>query len=211
MAATGALFVRLATGAEPVAVAKTQFVQIETSAGTLTVELFGTRSPQTVARFLDLAGEGAYDGTIFHRVIPAFMIQAGGYTADLAAVPERPVIVNEADNGLANLRGTLAMARLDEIDSASMQFFINVEDNPHLDHRQDSCTREDEARQAKIEARGLIKPRTCATFGYAVFGQVVEGIEVVDLIEITPTRETDRFESLPEEPVLIRRIRPVLQ
>lgn len=185
-------------------------VLIETSAGNMMVELHAGRAPITVARFLELVDEGAYAGTIFHRVIPAFMIQGGGYMEDLQPVPERSLIVNEADNGLTNVRGTLAMARLDEIDSASMQFFINVEDNPHLDHTDNSCSRADEAQQSRIEARGLVKPRTCGTFGYAVFGRVVDGMDVVDRIEIAPTRETESFESLPLEPVVIRKMKRTL-
>ena len=135
-------------------------VVIRTSAGDVRVELFSDRAPLTVANFLAYADSGHYRGTIFHRVIPTFMIQGGGFGLDLAEKPTRPPVRNEAGNGLSNARGTLAMARTDEVHSATSQFYINVEDNPELDHRDDSD-------------KG---------FGYCVFGRVVAGMDVVDRI-----------------------------
>ena len=128
---------------------------------------------------------------LFHRVIPGFMVQTGGYRSDLTLLPESDELRNEADNGLTNQRGTLAMARMDAIDSATRQFFINVADNPHLDHQQASCTRREEEERVAAAERGLLKPRTCASFGYVVFGRVVAGMDVVDDIADQDTDITD--------------------
>jgi len=185
------------------------FVVLETSAGDITVELFPDKAPATVANFLSWVDSNGYDGTIFHRVIAGFMIQGGGYTADLTALDEAEPVINEADNGLANDRGTIAMAREDVIDSASRQFFINVDDNRHLDHTAGSCTRQDEADFLAAAERGLRKPVTCDTFGYAVFGRVVDGMTVVDTIELAETTFTEAFDDLPVEPVIIREVRRV--
>ncbi len=154
---------------------------IRTSAGDIRVELFPERAPLTVANFLAYADSGHYRGTIFHRVIPTFMIQGGGVGLNLEEKPTRPPVRNEAGNGLSNARGTLAMARTDVVDSATSQFYINVEDNPELDHRDNSD-------------KG---------FGYCVFGRVVAGMDVVDRIRHAPTMVFGPFENLPRRPVTI--------
>lgn len=138
-------------------------VVVETNRGSFTLRLNGDKAPVSTQNFLNYAAAGFYNGTIFHRVIPDFMIQGGGFTPDLQQKPGEAPIKNEAGNGLKNLRGTVAMARTNVVDSATAQFFINVKDNPMLDHRPDS-------------------------FGYAVFGEVVAGLEVVDAIRNLPTR-----------------------
>jgi cyclophilin family peptidyl-prolyl cis-trans isomerase len=161
--------------------AKRPVVVIETSAGDITVELFPDRAPITVDNFLAYVKSGFYEGTIFHRVIRGFMIQGGGVTADLQRKPTRPPIKNEAANGLKNTRGTIAMARTSEVDSATSQFFINTVDNAFLDH----------------------KGPDPKDYGYAVFGRVIAGMEVVDRIEQGKTGPGD----VPVEPVLIKRVR----
>jgi cyclophilin family peptidyl-prolyl cis-trans isomerase len=173
-------------GLAPALAAET--VVMETSLGSITLELDNTKAPLTVANFLAYADAGFYDGTIFHRVIPNFMIQGGGYSADLKAKPTRPSVKNEAGNGLKNLRGTIAMARTRVVDSASSQFFINHKDNPALDHR----------------------APTPDAFGYAVFGKVVSGMEVVDRIATVQTRAVNQmFQDLPVETVTIKSVRRV--
>jgi len=157
-------------------------VQLETSKGVIVVELEEEKAPKTVANFLSYVRSGFYDGTVFHRVIPNFMIQGGGMGADLARKTTGAPIPNEAGNGLKNLRGTVAMARTAEVDSATSQFFINLRDNPHLDHRGPT-------------------PRE---FGYCVFGRVVQGMEVVDAIAAIPTGPRGPFPSdVPVETVTI--------
>jgi peptidyl-prolyl cis-trans isomerase A (cyclophilin A) len=161
-------------------------VVLETSYGSITIELDSAKAPVSVANFLDYVDAGFYDGTIFHRVIPDFMIQGGGFTADLKQKPARPAIKNEAANGLRNLRGTIAMARTNVVDSATSQFFINHKDNPFLDHRAPN-------------------PRD---FGYAVFGRVSSGMDVVDRIAGVQTRGTNpMFQNLPVQSVVIKSIR----
>lgn len=181
-------------------------IRIETGKGDIVVALNPDKAPVSVENFLSLVDEGAYDGTIFHRVIPGFMVQGGGYTPQLEERSSEKTIHNEADNGLTNRRGTIAMARRNEIDSASRQFFINVADNGHLDHSAESCTREE--MQAYFDARqkGLFKPLTCKNFGYAVFGRVIEGMDLVDRIEAVETKSTGQFANLPVEPVVIERV-----
>jgi peptidylprolyl isomerase/peptidyl-prolyl cis-trans isomerase B (cyclophilin B) len=159
-------------------------VLIETSKGNITVELFPNNAPKSVANFLKLAQSGYYDGTIFHRVIPGFMIQGGGMLPDLSEKPRGERVMNEADNGLRNLRGTLAMARTMEPHSATSQFFINVADNTMLDHRGKS-----------IEG-----------WGYAVFGQVVSGMEVADAIVAVPRGSQGPYDDVPNEPVIIKHV-----
>lgn len=159
-------------------------VLIETSKGNITVELFSRNAPQSVGNFINYVQTGFYDGLIFHRVIPGFMIQGGGMTPDMAEKPKNAPIRNEADNGLRNLRGTLAMARMAAPDSASSQFFINVADNAFLDHR---GTRPD-------------------TWGYAVFGQVVDGMQVVDAIVASPRGDRGPYQDVPVEPVVMKRV-----
>jgi peptidylprolyl isomerase/peptidyl-prolyl cis-trans isomerase B (cyclophilin B) len=160
-------------------------VLIETGKGNITVELFPGQAPQSTQNFLDYANAGFYDGLIFHRVIPGFMIQGGGMTPDLAEKPTRAPIPNEADNGLKNLRGTLAMARTMEPHSASSQFFINVADNYALNHRGKS-----------IEG-----------WGYAVFGRVVDSMDAVDAIVAVPRGRAGPHDDVPVEPVVMRRVR----
>ncbi len=160
-------------------------VRMETSEGTIVLELDRARAPLTVDNFLRYARDGFYDGTLFHRVIRGFMIQGGGYTTDFRKKPTRPPIRNEADNGLKNLRGTIAMARTSNPHSATAQFFINVVDNGFLDF-------------VSPDARG---------WGYAVFGRVVEGMDVVDRIQHLATGPGGPFaRDVPRRPVLIRRV-----
>jgi len=165
-----------------------ELVVIETSAGDINVALDKEKAPISVKNFLSYADKGYYNGTIFHRVIKNFMIQGGGLTADL--VPKGGAdapIKNEATNGLKNKRGTIAMARTGVVDSATSQFFINLVDNDFLDHR-------DESMQG---------------YGYAVFGEVVSGMEVVDKIGAAPTGMRNRFRDVPMETVIIKGVRRV--
>ena len=163
-------------------------VDLETNRGTIRLELFEDKAPESVRNFLAYAEGGHYDGTIFHRVIDGFMIQGGGYTADLSQKPTRASIRNEAANGLKNMRGTVAMARTNIVDSATSQFFINLSHNGFLDHRGTDPV----------------------NYGYAVFGRVVSGMDVVDIIaKLKTSRKNNAFQNLPEEMVVIRTIRRV--
>ncbi len=157
---------------------------IETSMGTITVELDDAKAPVTVTNFIAYAQAGHYDGTIFHRVIDGFMIQGGGFTKDMNQKETRAPIKNEAANGLKNARGTLAMARTMVVDSATSQFFINLVDNDFLNYRGPD-------------------PRM---FGYAVFGKVTDGMEVVDRIAKVKTGFAGPHQNVPEEPVVIRKV-----
>jgi cyclophilin family peptidyl-prolyl cis-trans isomerase len=158
-------------------------VVIETSAGTITAELYKDRAPVSVENFLQYVRDGHYAGTIWHRVVPGYVIQGGGYTADMVEKSVRPPIQNEATNGVSNRRGTLAMARTRLARSATSQFYINVSNNPALDHRGFSPD----------------------DFGYAVFGRVLEGMDVVDSIAAVRTVTTrDGMENVPVTPVLIK-------
>jgi cyclophilin family peptidyl-prolyl cis-trans isomerase len=158
-------------------------VRLETSLGNVVLELDRARAPATVDNFLGYVNDGFYDGTIFHRVIDGFMIQGGGYTADFSRKSTRAPIKNEADNGLKNTRGTISMARTRDPHSATAQFFINVVDNAPLDYK-------------TPDARG---------WGYAVFGQVVEGMEVVDKIRTQPTSVQGGFRDVPVKTINITR------
>jgi cyclophilin family peptidyl-prolyl cis-trans isomerase len=178
-------------------------VTIKTNLGDIVLELDATAAPVTVQNFLSYVDDGSYKDTIFHRVIAGFMIQGGGHAMDMSAVPDSGTILNEADNGLKNVRGSIAMARMNEIDSASRQFFINVADNKFLDHNAKSCTREDEKAIAEARQKGMFKPATCKSFGYAVFGKVVKGMDVVDLIELTETRSVGMYDDVPVTPVVV--------
>lgn len=162
-------------------------VVIETTEGDITVELFRQDARVSVVNFLTYVQNGFYDGTVFHRVIRGFMIQAGGYTEDLQPKTEglRGGILNEATNRIRNRRGTLAMARTADPNSARAQFFINTVDNSSLDHRD----------------------RTDRGFGYAVFGRVVDGMDVVERIERTRTHRANGLDDVPREPIVIRQIR----
>jgi peptidylprolyl isomerase/peptidyl-prolyl cis-trans isomerase B (cyclophilin B) len=159
-------------------------VLIETSKGNITVELFATKAPVSVENFLTHVKTGFYDGTVFHRVIPGFMIQGGGMLPDMTEKPRGTPIKNEANNGLKNLRGTLAMARTGDPHSATSQFFINVADNYALNHRGESFE----------------------GWGYAVFGQVVSGMEVVDSIVAVPRGDRGMHQDVPLEPVIMKRV-----
>ena len=156
-------------------------VRLETSLGEITLELYPDKAPATVANFLQYVREGFYDGTIFHRVINGFMIQGGGSDANLNQKPTRAPIQNEADNGLTNQPYTVAMARTTDPHSATSQFFINVADNKVLNHT----------------------AKTPKGWGYAVFGQVVQGREVVDQIKAVPTGNRDGYQNVPLTPVVI--------
>jgi len=160
-------------------------VVIETSMGTIKAELWPDKAPTTVASFLRYADDGFFDGLIFHRVMDGFMIQGGGFDPQMRPRPTRAAIRNEASAACRNDRGTLAMARTGEIDSATSQFFINLVDNPALNHRDD----------------------TAAGFGYCVFGKVVEGMSVVDRIGKVRTVTVWRYRDVPAEPVVIKTIR----
>jgi peptidyl-prolyl cis-trans isomerase B (cyclophilin B) len=163
-------------------------VVMHTSMGEIVLALDAEKSPKTVENFLRYIDEDFYAGTIFHRVIDGFMIQGGGYGEDFSEKETHDAIMNEADNGLKNLRGTIAMARTPDPHSATAQFFINVKDNAFLDH------------QAK----------TAQGWGYAVFGQVVEGMEVVDAIKTTPTGSGGPFRTdVPKTAVVIHSIQRV--
>jgi cyclophilin family peptidyl-prolyl cis-trans isomerase len=162
-------------------------VEMQTSKGTIVLELNAEKAPITVANFLQYANEGFYDDTIFHRVIGNFMIQGGGFTEDYAEKPTHEAIRNEANNGLNNARGTIAMARTSAPHSATAQFFINVVDNSFLNHR-------------KPTRRG---------WGYAVFGKVTQGMDVVDSIRKVETGRGGpflRLENVPQTPVIIKKI-----
>lgn len=160
-------------------------VLLETSKGTITLELFRRNAPLSVDNFLGYVKAGFYDGTVFHRVIPGFMIQGGGMTADLAEKPKRAPIQNEANNGLKNLRGTLAMARTGDPHSASSQFFINVADSDFLN----------------------FKGEDSGGWGYAVFGKVVKGMDVADDIVAVPRGDRGPYQDVPTQPVTIKRAR----
>jgi len=156
-------------------------LQFKTSKGTFTVQLFEKQAPITVENFLRYADEGFFDGTIFHRVIPGFMIQGGGLTPDMKNKRGHDPIQNEATNGLKNKRGTLSMARTNDINSATSQFFINVVDNDFLDP----------------------KP---GNYGYAVFGRVDSGMDVVDAIASVKTGNKAGHQDVPIETVLIESV-----
>jgi peptidyl-prolyl cis-trans isomerase A (cyclophilin A) len=155
-------------------------VLLATSLGDITVQLDPEKAPKTVANFLDYVKSGHYDGTVFHRVMDGFMIQGGGFTADMAQKPTRAPIPLEAKNGLKNERGTVAMARTAVADSATSQFFINVVDNPRLDYPSPDGN------------------------GYAVFGRVVAGMDVVDKIRKVETGNKGGHQNVPVTPVAIR-------
>lgn len=157
-------------------------VVLETSKGDITLELSQDDAPITVENFLRYVDEGFFDGTVFHRVIKNFMIQGGGFTEDMTQKPTHDPIKNEAKNGLKNERGTIAMARTNVVDSATSQFFINHGDNDFLNN----------------------SPRD---FGYAVFGKVVDGMEVVDTIAGVKTGNHGSHADVPTEPIVIRSAR----
>ncbi|WP_298434234.1 peptidylprolyl isomerase [Geobacter sp.] len=174
----------IAGNADAAEKAKNPVVVMETTLGNVKIELNQEKAPVTVRNFLDYAKAGFYNGTIFHRVIPGFMIQGGGFTVDRKQKETRAPIRNEADNGLKNDRGTIAMARTANPNSATAQFFINLVNND-----------------------GLNRPNPDG-FGYAVFGRVIEGMEVVDRIGATPTQRLNMlFADIPVTPVVIKAVK----
>lgn len=166
---------------------KNPVVVMETNMGKVKIELFEKEAPISVKNFLEYTKSGFYNGTIFHRVIPGFMIQGGGFTPALEQKETKAAIKNEAANGLKNDRGTVAMARTMMVDSATAQFFINVANNEFLNH----------------------KPGGPRTFGYAVFGKVLEGMDVVDKIVATPTSFQKGNADVPNTPVVIKSMKVV--
>jgi cyclophilin family peptidyl-prolyl cis-trans isomerase len=160
-------------------------VVIETSMGTMTIELYKDQAPVSVANFLQYVRDGFYPGTVWHRVVPGYVIQGGGLTPDLAEKPTRAPIQNEATNGLSNSRGTVAMARTRALRSATSQFYINLSNNPRLDHQGFSPD----------------------VFGYAVFGRVLDGMDVVDRIGAVRTGTREGMDDVPLEPVIIKSVK----
>jgi len=155
-------------------------VVLETTKGNITIEFYSDKAPKTVENFLAYVDSGFYDGTIFHRVKPAFMVQGGGFTSGMKQKLTRAPIKNEAGNGLSNTRGTVAMARTTDVHSATAQFFINVVDNQFLDHNDEG-----------------------SGFGYCVFGKVTEGMDVADKIVAVQTHDVGYFSDVPIEDVVI--------
>jgi cyclophilin family peptidyl-prolyl cis-trans isomerase len=161
---------------------QTTKVVMKTSMGEIHLELYPDQAPASVANFVEYANSGYYDGTIFHRVISHFMIQGGGFTPDMQKKGTREAIPNESNNGLSNRRGTIAMARLPQPHSATAQFFINVQNNMNLDYKGGN------------------------EWGYAVFGKVTEGLNVVDDIRYVQTTAKGGFSDVPVEPVIIEQV-----
>jgi peptidyl-prolyl cis-trans isomerase B (cyclophilin B) len=159
-------------------------IQISTTLGNIKLELDPVKAPKTVANFVAYAKSGHYTGTIFHRVISDFMIQGGGMDAEMKTRPTAAKVENEADNGLANLEGTIAMARTSEPHSASSQFFINTTDNAFLNHRN----------------------KTNDGWGYCVFGKVIDGMDVVEKIEAVPTTRRAGYQDVPETAIVIESV-----
>jgi len=159
-------------------------IRFETTLGDFTVELFEKEAPQTVSNFLQYIDDEFFDGTIFHRIVPGFVIQGGGFTEDMTQKRTRPPIKNEADNRVKNGRGTLSMARTNDINSATSQFFVNLKNNDFLDHQ-----------------RG--------NFGYAVFARVTQGMDVIDKIAAVETGRRRGFDDVPLEAVIMRSARRV--
>jgi len=157
-------------------------IRFETTLGDFTIELFEKEAPLSVANFLKYIDSGFFDGTIFHRIVPGFVIQGGGYTEDMTKKRTNPPVKNEADNGLKNSRGTLSLARTNDINSATSQFFVNLKDNDFLDH-------------------------TRGNFGYAVFAKVTEGMDVIDKIAAVKTGRSRGFEDVPLDPVIMTSVR----
>jgi peptidyl-prolyl cis-trans isomerase A (cyclophilin A) len=159
-------------------------IRFETSLGDFTIELFEKEAPESVANFTRYIDDGFFDGTIFHRIVPGFVIQGGGFTEDMTQKKTKPPVKNEADNGLKNKRGTLSMARTNDINSATSQFFVNLKDNDFLDH-----------------SRG--------NFGYAVFAKVTEGMDVVDKIAAVETGRKKGFDDVPVDTVTMKSVKRV--
>jgi peptidyl-prolyl cis-trans isomerase A (cyclophilin A) len=159
-------------------------IRFETSLGDFTIELFEKDAPLSAANFLKYIEDEFFDGTIFHRIVPGFVIQGGGFTEDMEQKKTHPPVKNEADNGRKNARGTLSMARTNDINSATSQFFVNLKDNDFLEH-----------------SRG--------NFGYAVFGRVTEGMDVIDKIAAVETGRRRGFDDVPVEAVIMKSVRRI--
>jgi cyclophilin family peptidyl-prolyl cis-trans isomerase len=157
---------------------------MQTSMGEIVIELYPQQAPKSVANFLQYVDDGFYNGTIFHRVIDGFMIQGGGFTQEFEKKDTRPPVLNEADNGLRNTIGTIAMARTGEPHSATSQFFINVANNTSLDFRE----------------------KTPRAWGYAAFGRVVKGMEVVKAIKSVPTGSRGMYQDVPTTSIVIQKV-----
>jgi cyclophilin family peptidyl-prolyl cis-trans isomerase len=157
---------------------------METSMGTITIDLFDDKAPITCKNFRAYVNEGFFNGLVFHRIIPGFVIQGGGFEPGLKKKQTHPPILNEADNGLKNLRGTLSMARTQDIFSATSQFFISLVDNKSLDHR----------------------GKTPSGYGYAVFGKVTQGMDIVDKIAAVPTGTKRNFRDVPVQDVVMLKV-----
>jgi peptidyl-prolyl cis-trans isomerase B (cyclophilin B) len=177
------LFLIVSAGAYAMNDSTNPTVTLDTNKGRIVIELYPDKAPETVANFIQYAEEGFYDGTIFHRVIPNFMIQGGGFTVDMEQKATRAEIRNEASNGLQNVTGSIAMARTPNPHSATAQFFINVKDNDFLNFTSE----------------------TQQGWGYCVFGQVVEGMDVVKEIEGVRTGRAGMHQDVPMEPVVIEK------
>jgi len=159
-------------------------IRFETSLGDFTIELFEKEAPESVANFTRYIEDEFFDGTIFHRIVPGFVIQGGGFTEDMTQKKTKPPVKNEADNGLKNKRGTLSMARTNDINSATSQFFVNLKDNDFLDH-----------------SRG--------NFGYAVFARVTKGMDVIDKIAAVSTGRKRGFDDVPVDAVIMKSVRRI--
>ena len=157
-------------------------IRFETTLGDITIEMLEQEAPLTTANFLKYVDDGYFDGTIFHRIVPGFVIQGGGFTADMTQKHTQPPVKNEADNGVKNKRGSLSLARTNDINSATSQFFVNLKDNDFLDH-----------------SRG--------NFGYAVFARVTAGMDVIDKIAAVGTGRRGGFDDVPLEAVIIKSVR----
>ena len=183
------VLVMFVTAGVGMALAGNPTVEMETTKGKIVIELFGEKAPDTVKNFLNYVDAKFYDGTIFHRVIPNFMIQGGGFTSDMKKKSTNAPIKNEADNGLKNDRGTIAMARTGDPHSATAQFFINTVNNDFLDH----------------------KSKTQQGWGYAVFGRVTAGMDVVDAISSVKTVTRGMYRDIPADMIEIRNASRVLK
>ena len=159
-------------------------ILFETTLGDFKIEFFEKEAPISVANFRKYVEEGFFDGSIFHRIVPGFVIQGGGFTEDMTQKKTKPAIKNEADNGLKNSRGTLSMARTNDVNSATSQFFVNLKDNDFLDH-----------------SRG--------NFGYAVFARVTEGMDVIDKIAAVETGRKKGFDDVPVDAVIMKSVRTI--
>jgi cyclophilin family peptidyl-prolyl cis-trans isomerase len=159
-------------------------IRFETTLGDFTIELLEKEAPLSAANFLKYIDDGFFEGTIFHRIVPGFVIQGGGFTEDMTQKRTQPPVKNEADNGLKNKRGTLSMARTNDINSATSQFFVNLKDNDFLDHSR-------------------------ANFGYAVFARVTDGMDVVDKIAAVETGRRRGFDDVPVDAVIMKSVRRI--